>query len=296
MKRYIPILMVLLAFANAIAQSNETIFTDKNFDTEFFNYKPIQRDGVSNKGFEHYLMILSETKKALKNNPNNYHVAHYWNIATIFSGLKEEKEYIKIAFLKAARSKGVCQYFESFKNVENHFSKDIPNAYSEEEKKCSEKGQIKIPVDLTKYANEHDVDLKLISLISKIDLLDQEYRLSKDQKSIFKQNELDKRNQILIDSLYKEYDSYIGISLVGEKFSHVMWAVVQHSNPEMMEKYLPIVHQAVTNNELHETPLKMLIDRFYALKYGYQIFGSQSGIKIAHEETRKKIMAKYWVE
>jgi len=42
----------------------------------------------------------------------------------------------------------------------------------------------------------------------------------------------------------------------------------------------------------------MLIDRFYGLKYGYQIFGSQSGFgfEMADEETRKKIELKYGIK
>lgn len=287
--------MMLLTFNCTIAQSNEIVFTDKNFDTEFFNYEPIQKDGVSKSSFEHGKMILSETKKALKNNPNNYNVAHYWNIATAFSTLKEKNEYINLVFLKAVKSEGICEYFESFKNVKNHFSKDIPDIYNKEQKKCFEKEKLKTPLDLVEYSNEHGFDLKLISLISEINLLDQKYRVSDYQKNKLKQIEIDKKNQILIDSLYNQYNSYIGVSMVGKRFDNVMWAVIQHSNPDMMEKYIPIVHKAVENNEIKQTPLKMLIDRFYGLKYGYQIFGSQNGFgfKMADNETRNKIIKQY---
>lgn len=65
--------MMLLTFNCTIAQSNEIVFTDKNFDTEFFNYEPIQKDGVSKSSFEHGKMILSETKKALKKKNSKHH-------------------------------------------------------------------------------------------------------------------------------------------------------------------------------------------------------------------------------
>ena len=67
----------------------------------------------------------------------------------------------------------------------------------------------------------------------------------------------------------------------------------------MMEKYLPVVHIAVKEKELSTTPLKMLIDRYYGLKYGYQVFGSQSsdfGFKMADEKKRKEIKLKYGIE
>jgi len=77
-----------------------------------------------------------------------------------------------------------------------------------------------------------------------------------------------------------------------------MWAVIQHSNLEMMERYLPVIQKAVKDKELNIVPLKMLIDRFYGLKYGYQIFGSQSGFgfEMADEKTRKEIELKYGIE
>jgi len=105
----------------------------------------------------------------------------------------------------------------------------------------------------------------------------------------------DLKNQKPIDSLYNIHKTHLGSSLVGEKYKSIMWLVIQHSNVKMMEKYLPIIHQAVQNNELGEGPLKMLIGRFYGLKYGYQIFGSQSGFNFKDDDkaTSDAIKKKY---
>jgi len=61
---------------------------------------------------------------------------------------------------------------------------------------------------------------------------------------------------------------------------------------------LPVVHKGVKEKQIKDMPLKMLIDRFYGLKYGYQFFGSQSGFgfKSANDETRKEIEIKYDLE
>ena len=42
----------------------------------------------------------------------------------------------------------------------------------------------------------------------------------------------------------------------------------------------------------------MLIDRFYGSKYGYQVFGSQSGFgfELADDKKRKEIEIKYGIE
>lgn len=84
--------------------------------------------------------------------------------------------------------------------------------------------------------------------------------------------------------------------MVGEKFSHTMWAVIQHSELEQQEFYLPVVHKAVQDGDLKSVPLGMLIDRIYIRKYGYQIFGSQSGGDLADVETIKKVKLKYGLD
>lgn len=287
------IIIVLTIFSlSCKGQSESVIITNENFDTEFFNYKPIQRDGVSQSHFEHAQIILSETFKALKNNPDNYNVAHYWNIATAFSTLKEKNEYIKIAFLKATKSEGVCEYFESFKNVKNHFSRHIPDIYNNEQKKCLEKKQAKNPFNLEVYSKKNNLDLELVKLVNNVSENDQKFRSA----DIAKQHDLDFKNQKIIDSLFQKYKTYIGKSLVGNKYQSAMWAVIQHSNIEMMEKYLPIIQNAVKQEELPVAPFKMLIDRVYWINNGHQIFGSQAGVDLADKKTRMEIAKKYGVE
>jgi hypothetical protein len=75
-----------------------------------------------------------------------------------------------------------------------------------------------------------------------------------------------------------------------------MWLVIQHSNIKKMEYYLPIIVNAVKSNELSSIPLAMLLDRIYAIKYGYQIFSSQQGVKLGDDKIRNKVMAKYGLE
>jgi hypothetical protein len=150
---------------------------------------------------------------------------------------------------------------------------------------------------IQKNLKDDNLDLDLVSLIKKIIDLDKKYRIN-DTTDWSKQKPIDKENQHLIDSLFNKHKKYIGTSLVGETYNYGMWAVIQHSNIEMMENYLPIVQKAVKNKELDIFPLKMLIDRFYGLKYGYQFFGTQVGFgfKLADDEKRKEIQLKYGIE
>ena len=75
-----------------------------------------------------------------------------------------------------------------------------------------------------------------------------------------------------------------------------MWLVIQHSNINKMEEYLPIIVNAVKNKELSPIPLAMLLDRIYTIKDGYQIFGSQMGVKLGDESIREKVKFKYGLE
>ncbi|MEM5564335.1 hypothetical protein WNY78_04440 [Psychroserpens sp. AS72] len=295
MKNLFFIILALLTF-NAGAQSNKIVLTEMNFDTEFLKYEAIQKDIVSKENFDYAEMILSQTRKKLKNDIKNYNVTHYWNIATAFSTLNESKENIEIVFKKATKSKGVCEYFKSFKDVPNHFSEDIPDLYKKEEQKCMKKLDTVEPLNPIVYSNKYGYDLKLIQLINQVDLDDKKFRNSDYANNISKQSELDKKNQKIIDSLYNKYKSYLGTSATGKKLNNVMWKVIQHSNVEMMEKYLPVIQEAVKNNEISMTTLKMLIDRVCWEKYEYQIFGSQAGVKIADEKTRIEIIKKYGIE
>jgi len=56
-----------------------------------------------------------------------------------------------------------------------------------------------------------------------------------------------------------------------------------------MERYLPVLTQAVRDEELKKTPLKMLVARLYAEKFGYQVFGSQAGVDLADPQIRRDL-------
>ncbi|MEL6142817.1 MAG: hypothetical protein AAFU67_14500, partial [Bacteroidota bacterium] len=134
--------------------------------------------------------------------------------------------------------------------------------------------------------------LDLVTLMAKIDERDQRHRLD-PPVDWTKQQPLDKQNFASIDSLYQIHQQYIGRSLVGEKFQHVMWTVIQHSDLDGMERYLPVIAEAVKKEDLPVAPFKMLIDRIHHQRHGYQIFGSQVGVELAPDGIREMVARKY---
>lgn len=277
---------------------NEINFEFDGFENQLLSYQSKQNPNVSKKDFEYGSMILNETKSAIENNPENFNLADYFNVLSALITLKESTENIKIAFEKFKNAKGSCEYFLFFENsIKTNSKFDIIRAdYNKKLEECKSNPIKKNKFDLVEYSKTNDLELALVQKIIQVDIDDQKFRSTKSKELLAKQQKLDSQNQQIINSLYNKHKTYIGRSLVGEKFESVMWAVIQHSNIEMMEKYLPIIQEAVKRKELDIAPFKMMIDRIYSRKEGYQIFGSQQGVKLANKKTRKEVIEKYRLE
>lgn len=292
----LPLLLILsTVFCNA---QNEIEFIYDDFENQLLSYQSKQNPDISKKDFDYGSMILNETKSATENNPENFNLADYFNVLSAFITLKESTENIKIAFEKFENAKGSCEYFLFFENsVKTNSKFDIIRAdYNKKLEECKSNPIKKDKLDLAEYSKINDLDLALVQKINQVDIDDQKFRSTKSKGFRTKQQKFDNQNQQIINSLYNMHKTYIGRSLVGEKFESVMWAVIQHSNIEMMEKYLPVIQEAVESKELDIVPFKMMIDRIFSRKEGYQIFGSQQGVKLANEKTRKEVIEKYKLE
>ncbi|MFK7782093.1 MAG: hypothetical protein AB8B90_07045, partial [Psychroserpens sp.] len=272
--KYLILIISFLIFSISNGQQLSTDFTYEDFGNQILKYEPIQRAGVTDKDFKRGLTILDETKSVVEYDATNLNSADYWNVIIVFLKIGEPTSHIELAFKKAISfpKNNICEYIESMGTAGlEHIIPETFNAfYSKCETKPSE------DFSLSEYIATNNLNTELVTLIDEISKSDQSIRKQK-LKNNKAMKARDLKNQKLIDSLYKVHKTYLGSTLVGEKYKSTMWLVIQHSNVEMMEKYLPIVHRAVQNNELGKGPLKMLIDRFYGLKYGYQVFGSQSG-------------------
>lgn len=294
MKNTIFIFVILFNFSIF----SQTEYDKDSFKNEIFKLKIVKRDGVSDKFFNKGKYIFGEaTRNDLKS------AADYHNLAVSLSYLGEDKNLIKYAIDKAFSldSEAMFRLYEFLKeNNTVEYEKGLkrfPSIKGRLLKLKEEKSLYEIKdkdtLNIKSYCKNNGLDISLVQLINTIVKTDQKYRKKDYIKNLTKQNKIDSVNLFKIDSLYKRYDTYIGKSLVGDKFSYVMWLVIQHSNINKMEKYLPILLEAVKKKELKLTPLKMLIDRIYTIKFGYQIFGSQMGVDIAKESIRKEVIDKY---
>ncbi len=293
------VIALLLALQTSLfAQSKAVKFTEKNLEQKILTYKPPHRENVSKKDFDRGVFILNEVRKDIKKDNLKFSYSDYWNLMTSFHYLEEPQEHAVLVFQKAIddNPKSICEYIDAFgEKAVTRLSNSIPEVFLPFYKNCDKMKSAEEIFDSQKYAKENKLDLALVQLIHHISEDDQKYRKVSGDIDWSKQTPLDKRNMQLIDSLYNNKHTYIGRSLVGKELESTMWAVIQHSKIETMEKYLPIMHAAVKKGELSEGTIKLTIDRIYCDKYNYQPFGSQFGgsCELSSNDVREKVKQKY---
>ncbi len=292
MKQTIATAILMSFLSLQLTAQTPAQFTKEGFAAEILNYQPSKADGIYQDEYDNGVFFLEETKKATKNDTANFNVADYWNITIAFLNIGESPDNIALAFTKAieADPSTICAYLESMGNA--NLDTIIPAIFNPfYAQKCL--GQ-EAEVQEDSQGQNGD-ESELIALIKEISARDQMLRKG-EQKDLEKQARLDLVNQALIDSLFTAHGSYIGRSMVGEDLEHVMWAVIQHSDIDMMERYLNIVHQAVQAEELSVVPLKMLLDRIETTLNGFQLFGSQAGVPLGPESLRERVAKQYGID
>ena len=210
-KLRILLLFSILSSTTFAQNSEDGDWNYKNFETKFLTYNPIQTEGVSEKDFSDGQMIVSETKRKVASKPENFTYTDYWNITTAFYSLNEKKEIWEISLKKIAESSKGCGLLSSTKE-QARFYNNSKELYESLLKTCALFPQESDKFDFSDYISKNQLNKDLVSLIRMIDEDDQRFRHLNNMK---KQQPLDEKVQILIDSLFQSHGTYIGKSLVG---------------------------------------------------------------------------------
>lgn len=290
-----PTLFTLLIFS-PFSWGQTPSFTYADFEAQFMVFEPQQPSTVSAKDFEFAEMVIRETKSAVAQDVDGFNIADYWNIATAFARLQAPERDLELVWQKILAAESHCEYLIE---LQPHSPLDdiFPEAYARQVALCRGEAAQKTPqpFDLNAYAQEHQLDVALLRRMQQMEQNDQRFRST--QQGVSRQQALlDRQNQQQVEALYQEYGTYMGRSLVGDQFMATMWQVIQHSNLAMMERYLPVIHGAVQEGELGVVPLKMLVDRIYAIKHNYQIFGSQQGVPMASTAIQEQVRRTFFGE
>lgn len=129
-----------------------------------------------------------------------------------------------------------------------------------------------------------------------IDSIRTNYGPDSKEMGAFIQNmiEIDSLNLSRITEIIDTY-GWPGKSIVGEEANHIVWLVVQHSDIEIQEKYLPLLRESVRNNESSAKDLAFLEDRILVNNNQPQLYGTQvvcdsnNNCRFAEIENEKKV-------
>ncbi|HEY4652045.1 MAG TPA: DUF6624 domain-containing protein [Pontibacter sp.] len=89
-----------------------------------------------------------------------------------------------------------------------------------------------------------------------------------------KMKQADAENQQKVIAIIEKY-GWPGKSMVGPQASNAAFLVIQHSDKAIMEKYLPLLREAVTKKEAEKSQLALMEDRYLMYNDKPQLYGSQ---------------------
>lgn len=89
---------------------------------------------------------------------------------------------------------------------------------------------------------------------------------------------INRQDSICISKLVQIVDNYgwLGKSRVGDDANQAIWLVMQHSELEIQEKYLPLLRESVVNRESEGWHLAFLEDRILMYQKKEQKYGTQA--------------------
>ena len=148
-----------------------------------------------------------------------------------------------------------------------------------------------------KYYMDKICDCVLLSynknLRSKLDIIRSRDQMYRDQKEIDweKQQKLDSLNQLDFYKIVQEY-GYPNRSLVGLEYQDHLFYVLQHSNLEMMKKYIDLIKSEVDKRQISPHLYPLIYDRIKMLegkpqKYGTQYIKDKDGKNILYKTLNK---------
>ena len=148
---------------------------------------------------------------------------------------------------------------------------------------CKKVEKTSINLELKKELSEiefRDQALRFITDQTPKDSLDLIAKRIKVDPTYFKNNyksvsvTLDGENIKRVEEIIAKY-GYPGKALVGTPENRATWIVIQHSSPQVIQKYLPMLREAVKNGDLDRQSLALTEDRNLMYQGKKQIYSSQ---------------------
>lgn len=168
---------------------------------------------------------------------------------------------------------------EQWSNLMNECEAELKKYHAEQDKAITDE-----------YTLNKDVyDFDLIEQLEKFFEQDQSIRnewfkmrreygtKSKEEIAISQKMQFqDSLNLLEVKKIIQEY-GYPGKSLVGTKYQDVaMWIIHHASDNNVRDKYFHLLYDTATKGEIDKNAFKLFIDRVHMIKFGTQLYGTQS--------------------
>ena len=229
-----------------------------------------------------YIKSAEKYAEAFSKTGNDTKIRHRYNAACSWA-LAEEIDSSFVQLFKITES-------GDYKNY-NHIIKDsdLKILYNDERW-----NQVLDLVAANKAKAEENYDKHLVAILDTIYQLDQSYRdeLEKISEEFGWKSEqikehwekIDKIDSVNLTKVKQILDErgWLGTEKIGDQGDMTLFLVIQHSDLESQEKYLPVLRAAVKKGNSKANYLALLEDRVALRKGEKQIYGSQVG---RNEET-----------
>jgi len=227
-----------------------------------------------------YLKMTSQDFQNKENKTMNDSLWHFRNIAQMYANLGECADtvfYYINKILSIDRFFGCRELVDHESVMKNsddgmYFGKLDNTTYLNKLIPCQKYMKEYDEDEIKKIKNDTTLDQKMIALIEVMINNDQKFRLGSFNYK--KQNQLDKQNQELLDSIFSNY-GFPGKTKVGLLFASNMCTIFLHTEPDFQEKWIPLLIKTFKKNEISKGDIILVLDRFHTRKYNKQFFGTQ---------------------
>lgn len=145
--------------------------------------------------------------------------------------------------------------------------------------KTSTSSDISDKIDYTQLRHILDsINIEDQKYRSDVDSINKAFGWSSDEMKDHwtKINEVDASNLVIVEDILAKH-GWLSAEQVGGRANSTLFLVIQHSNQDIQEKYLPMMRQAVKDGNANASSLALLEDRIGLGKGELQVYGSQVG-------------------
>ena len=280
---------LLLTGLSLIFLSSCTTSTSKTGDTKPFDFEVPKQASVGPNEAYYGLIYKADSLYAAKAYKGSALVYSEAFKANGWKGLPEDRYTAACSWALAAIPDSAFFQLNSIATKENytnyeHITTDTNlNSLHADRRWTALLGLIKE----NKEKAEVNFDKPLVAILDSIFTEDQKYRLqigeiekkfgsqSKEMQAHWKTiEEKDAANLVKVKAMLDQY-GWLGPDIIGKQGSSTLFLVIQHSDQETQEKYLPVMREAVKNGKASSRSLALLVDRVALGQGKKQIYGSQ---------------------